>query len=315
MGVDDAVIAELAGRQHGVVAVWQLAAAGISRDAVKHRVARRRLTRLHRGVYRLGPVHGPLTSPMAAVLACGPAAVLSHESAAELLGIRRPERGPIHVTVPTGHPRTRNGIRVHRARLGPDDVTRWKGIPTTTAARTIRDLAPTLTERHLKRAIEEAQIQGHLTSHSLTEAVDQARGRKGVTALRAATTNEPRLTRSEAERRLVELIDAAELPRPRTNQRVEGFEVDLVWPDARLIVEVDGYAFHQGREAFERDRRRDAELTAAGYRVQRVTWRQIADTREAVVARLARSLSAGPAPARPPVAAGLRGSPHGRPRW
>ena len=316
MGAIDETIAALAARQHGVVALRQLEAAGVSWDAVKHRVSAGRLTRLHRGVYRLGPIHSPLASPMAATLACGPSAVLSHHSAAALLGIRRPRPGPIDVTVAQGHPGSRRGIRVHRSRtLREGDVTRWKGIPTTTAARTLLDIAADLSRRHLQRAVEEAQIQEHLDPASLTRAVERARGHRGVAALRAASPREARLTRSEAERRLLELVRAAELPEPLTNVRVAGYEVDLFWPQANLVVEVDGFAFHGSREAFERDRRRDAELTAAGTRVNRVTWRQIADEPEALLVRLARSLSAGPAPGRPLAAAAPPGSPPRPPRW
>jgi very-short-patch-repair endonuclease len=115
---------------------------------------------------------------------------------------------------------------------------------------------------------------------------------RGVNALRAAIATQPKLTRSEAERRLVELIRAARLPEPLTNATIGRHEVDLLWDASRLVVEVDGYAFHSTRSAFERDRRRDAELHAIGYRVLRVTWRQIADDREALVATLAGAIAA-----------------------
>lgn len=313
VGSGDEQVARLAARQHGVVAAEQLRALGVSRDAVKHRVRQRRLTPLHRGVYRVGPVPSPLGDLMAATLACGPTGVLSHHSAAALLGIRRPERGAVHVTVTKGQSRTRPGLRVHRTRsLGPDEVTRWNGIPTTSAARTLLDLAAVLPRRDLKRAIEEAQVQRHLDHSSLVAAVENARGHPGVAALRAATPQEVRMTRSEAERRLLELIERAELPRPRTNVIVAGYEVDLFWPDEGLVVEVDGFAFHGSREAFERDRRRDGELMAVGLRVVRVTWRQLVEKPEAVIARLARSLSAGPARGRPPFAAPAPGSQRGR---
>lgn len=304
MGAIDETITAIARRQHGVVSRAQLEAAGVSWGAIKHRLAAGRLTRLHRGVYRLGPVHSPLASPMAATLVCRPSAVLGHHSAAALLGIRRPRPGPMDVTVTKGHPESRTGIEVHRTRtLRDDEVTTFKGIRTTTAARTLLDIAPDLSRKHLTRAIEEAQIQGHLDHLSLADAIGRAHGHRGVAALRAASPTEVRMTRSEAERRALELIRAAELPEPRTNARVAGCEVDLLWRAERLIVEVDGFAYHGSREAFERDRERDAELSALGFRVARVTWRQLADAPEAVVARLARSLSAGPAPVRPLAAA------------
>jgi predicted transcriptional regulator of viral defense system len=173
----DARIEALAARQHGVVSRAQLAALGLTRNAIAHRVATGRLTRLHRGVYRVGPVPSPLARPLAAVLACGPTAVLSHHAAAALLNIRRPEHGPIDVTVTSGQSRTREGIRAHRTRsLRADEVTRWKGIRTTTAARTLLDLAPLLTTKHLTRAIEEAQIQRHVDLASLLDAVGKPAG-------------------------------------------------------------------------------------------------------------------------------------------
>lgn len=232
---------------------------------------------------------------MAAVLACGETAVASHHTAAELHGIRPVRPGPIDVTVPCGKPRSREGISAHRSALRPDDVMRTQGIPTTTPKRTIRDLAAGLPDRELRRAIEEALVQRKLDRPSLADAVDEARGQRGAAALRAAAEGvsgeAARLTRSEAERRLLELIDAAGLPRPRTNVRIGRSEVDAVWWKERLVVEVDGFAFHGHRAAFERDRRRDADLAARGLRVIRVTWRQIADEPEAVIARLAAALA------------------------
>ena len=284
----------MAARQHGVVSRRQLRAAGVTPDAVKHRLADGRLTRLHRGVYRLGPTHTAFTSPMAAVLACGRTAVLSHHAAGWLHGIRPEPRGSLDVTVTSGHPESRPGIRVHRAREVDRVVV--SGIPVTTVPRTLLDLAVEVSERELRRAIEEAQIRRKLDHASLTDAVQQAGGHRGARALRAAAaaTAEPQLTRSEAERRLLELIRKAELKRPRTNARIGAYEVDFVWPAERLVVEVDGFAFHGGREAFERDRRKQADLTAAGFRVSRVTWRQLVREREAVAAKLGAALSAAP---------------------
>lgn len=309
----DLVIAELASRQHGVLTVAQLTAAGASRNAIAHRVANGRLTAVHRGVYRLGETHTRLTSLMAATLAAGPTGALSHHAAAELHGIAKPRPGPIDVTVTRGHARQRDGLRIHRART--TETTRVHGIPTTTVAQTIKDLAAVLSGRDLQRAVEEAQVHRKLDMPTLARAVDEARGRRGVRALRATTDHGPRFTRSEAERRLLELVRSAGLPEPETNVRVAGYEVDALWRDHGVVVEVDGQAFHSTREAMERDRRKDADLEAAGYAVKRVTWTQITRQREAVVARLARALSAGPASGRPLAAAAPRGSPPGPRRW
>ena len=294
MGVPDARIVTLAARQHGVVSARQLAALGVTRDAIKHRLARGWLTRLHRGVYLVGPLGDDLTSLMAAALACGRTAVVSHHAAASLHGLRPQWRGAIDVTVTEGQPRCQPGLRVHRAAVAEDERTYAEGIPVTTPERTIRDLAHSTTDRELARLIEEAQVQHKLDEPSLTRAVQRAAGRRGARALRAAAPKaerEPQMTRSEAERRLVELVRKGGLPRPRTNARVGGYEVDALWERERLVVEVDGFAFHGGRQAFECDRRKDADLLAAGHRVLRVTWRQLADEPEAVVARVAAALA------------------------
>jgi very-short-patch-repair endonuclease len=269
----DRAIAALAARQCGVVTTSQLAAAGIGRRSVAHRVAHGRLTQLHRGVYRVGPIDAPYGREMAAVLATGGA--LSHHSAAAVWGFRPPHEGDVHITA-TG--RTRRGVRVHRSASLKAAV--HLGLPLTTPTRTLHDLAPLLPQHDLDRAVEEAVIRGLAKPSEL--------GTRP--ALRRATIAEPRLTRSEAERRLLKLIAAARLERPVTNVRVNGWEVDAFWPRHRLVVEVDGYAYHGNRAAFERDRRKDAALTAAGYRVVRITWRQIADEPHGTVAVLARLL-------------------------
>jgi very-short-patch-repair endonuclease len=252
------------------VTTAQLAAAGIGRNAVAHRVAHGRLTRMLRGVYRVGPVEAPFAREMAAVLATGGA--LSHHSAAMVWGLRPPYDGPVHVAL-TRAARSRQGVTVHRTASLKAAV--HQGLPLTPAARTLSDIAPLLSRGDLERAVEDAQIRGLITPREL-------RGRA------AAAIAEPQLTRSEAERRLQRLIRAAHLPKPHTNVRVAGWEVDVFWPREGLIVEVDGYAYHGNRAAFERDRRKDAALAAAGYTVIRITWRQLKDEPFAVVALLAR---------------------------
>jgi very-short-patch-repair endonuclease len=180
---------------------------------------------------------------------------------------------------------------MHRSRLHPRDATRHHGIPVTSPARTLLDLATQLPQRDLDRATEQAQVHRLVSDHSLNEQFRRYPRHRGTAALRRAVRTDPRLTRSEAERRLLELIRAARLPAPETNTNVEGYEVDLLWREERLIVEVDGYAFHSSRRSFERDRRRDRELQAAGYRVLRLTWRELTDEPEAVIATLAAALA------------------------
>jgi very-short-patch-repair endonuclease len=229
---------------------------------------------------------------MAAVLACGDDALLSHVSAAAMWGLTRPRGGDIDVTLVGRTVHRRQGIAVHRARsLRRDERAARQGIPVTSPARTLLDLATTLPARDLGRAAEEAQVQRLLTPHQLHSYLARSSNRRGVRALRAATRHDPAFTRSEAERRLLELIRAAELPEPQANVRIRDHEVDFLWRRHGLVVEVDGYAYHSTRAAFERDRRRDADLEAAGMRVHRVTWRQISHEPEALVARLAVALA------------------------
>ena len=221
-------MAEIAARQHGVVVLWQLAAAGLERGAVAHRVAQGRLIPIHRGVYLLGPLKAQFTDAMAAVLACGDGAVLSHHAAAALYGLRPAQATPgdIDVTVPARNARTRPGIHVHRVRwLAPTEVTRHEGIPVTTPHRTLLDLATMLAPSELTRALEQAQVHG-LMDPSLNEQFER---HLGARALKAASQPEPALTRSEAETRVLQLIRAARLPHPSVNARVSGYEVDFLW--------------------------------------------------------------------------------------
>jgi hypothetical protein len=231
MLVGDRAVARLARSQRGVVTTAQLAAAGLGRNAVAHRLANGRLTRVLRGVYRVGPVAAPYSAEMAALLATD--GVLSHHSAATVWGIRPPHEGPVHVTV-ARQARSRDGLRVHRSASLNAAV--HNGLHLTPPARTLNDLVPALSRTDLERAAEEAVIRGLVTAQEVPR--------------RCAVGLEPGLTRSEAERRLKRLIHAARLPRPVTNVKVAGWEVDVFWPAARLVVEVDGYAYHGNRAAF-----------------------------------------------------------------
>jgi very-short-patch-repair endonuclease len=279
----DRAISELALRWHGVVTTRQLLDAGISGDGINHRVKHRRLVRLHRGVYQVGPIAAPYGREMAALLALGDGAALSHHTAAAIWGFRAAHEGDVHVTIKRGRGASRPGIRVHRTRSLKAAVK--DGLRLTTPTRTLLDLAPQLSQHDLDCAVEQALVN-RLTTHDEIERACRT-ARKGAARLRAALLTEPGLTRSEAERRLRKLIRAAGLPRPVSNTRVAGWEVDVLWPEHKLVVEVDGFAFHGSRHAFERDRRKDADLVAAGYRVVRFTWRQIVHEPEVVIARLA----------------------------
>jgi very-short-patch-repair endonuclease len=285
-------VLSLAGRQEGAISWPQLRQAGASEGWIRHRLRTGWLRRAHRGAYLVGPLVTSNSHAMAAVLALGGGALLSHDPAAGLWGFRPARVGPIEVTVPARKTRGRDGIRVHRSVLHPADITRHHGIPVTSPARTLLDLATQVTQRELDRATEEAQVQRRVTPHSLTEQFKRYPRHRGTAALKRAIRADPKLTRSEAERLALQLIHAARLPEPETNARIGGWEVDLLWRTQRLIVEIDGYTFHSSRSAFERDRRKDAELTAHRFRVIRLTWRQLTDEPEALVAVLAAALAA-----------------------
>jgi hypothetical protein len=244
-----------------MVTARQLVDAGFSHKAIMRRTTGGWLVRVHRGVYQVGVFGGPLGRETAALLACGAGTVLSHETAAVVCKLPADDGGLVHVLGTQAHV---PGVRAHRANLDRSEVMYRHGLPITTPARTLLDLAPSMPDVELTRLIEEAQIRRLMTVPQLQAAVDRAKGRPGVRRLRALIESELGYTRSEAERRLRALVKTAGLPAARTNARVAGLEVDALWRDQKLVVEVDGYAFHRTREAFERDRRRDARLLLAG---------------------------------------------------
>lgn len=229
---------------------------------------------------------------MAAVLAAGADAVLSHRSAAALWGIRETAASRIDVTLPRWS-RRRAGIAAHQAALGPDEITVRCGIPVTSAPRTLLDLASLLAPRQLERAAEQAEALALTDPLSLGDLVARHHGRPGVRALRRILDSwhvGATLTRSELEERFVSFLDARGFARPEVNAWIETaagwFEVDFLWRRERVIVELDGYMHHGTRAAFERDRARDRALQAAGWRVIRVTWRQLHDAPNEVAKEL-----------------------------
>lgn len=293
-------IATLAGRQHGVVARFQLLEAGLTSGMVKRRVRAGRLQPIHRGVYLRGSLVGPLEPPraraMAAVLACGTGAVVSHESAARLWDLLRPGRArtPIHVTVPGADRGRRPGIRPHRVAALPDiDLTVVEGIPVTAPARTLVDLAASVRPRTLEQVMARAERKQLVRVQDLEAVLARRRGRRGTRLLLELleSRDSPALTRSAAEERFLALVRKGALPEPETNLTLDRFEIDFLWRSERVVVEVDGFAHHGSRRMFENDRRRDARLASLGFRVVRVTWRQLAGESHAVLVRLARLLA------------------------
>jgi very-short-patch-repair endonuclease len=265
--------------------------------AIDRRVKSQRLKRVHNGVYLVGAVMPPLAREMAAVLACGAGAALSHRSAAAIWKLLPyPANTTIEVTTPRAdRGRSRRGIRVHRAVLQRDEVTRRDGIPITTPARTILDLASGVRARELEQAVAQAERR-HLASRTkLLALLARYSRRAGSRALRELLerAERPAFTRSEAEERLLDLIRRAELPAPEVNVQLDGIEVDFLWREQGLVVEVDGFEFHSTRADHQRDHRRDSELLATGLRVQRLSAVQVFDEPEATVARIARALARG----------------------
>ncbi len=270
----DAIVGELAGRQHGVVSLPQLDELGVPRHVIYARLKARRWYLLHRGVYAVG--HRALTwrsRLLAAVYACGPGALASHRAAGALHGLLN--SGRIEVTAPRGI-KSKPNMTVHRTRrLDEQDRTLVAAVPVTATARTLVDLADVLSEERLAKAVHQAEILRVFDLEALDEARARGgtrRGRHRLTRVLTAYQPEPHFLRSRAERRVLELCRQAGLPMPRFNVSVAGYELDVYWPEARFALEVDGAETHDTTYAFHSDRRRDRALAVQGIQVNRVTW-------------------------------------------
>lgn len=281
----DLLIARLAAAQHGVASRRQLLALPLTLHQIRARIGAGRLIPIHRGVYAVG--HGRLTREgrwMAAVLAGGPWAVLSHESAAMHWLLLSPHPSEAHVTAPV-RGRRRDGIRFHGARLRSDERTTRDGIPVTTVARTLLDLAAGGDGRRLERALAQAEFHRYTDRPALPELVRRHRGERGAAVARrllAGGAAELGVTRSALEERFVAFCVERRIPRPELNAAIHLGErhvlADCLWRRQRLVVELDGFASHgDSRRAFESDAARQRAMMAAGWRVLRVTWRQLRD--------------------------------------
>lgn len=302
-----------------MVARGQLLELGFSASAIQHRLERGRLFVVHRGVYAVGrPSLAPEGAYMAAVLACGPSAVLSHGSAAAYRGLRRRDAGPIEVSVPDGSHRRRPGIRIHRRRrIEECDRELLDRIPVTSVSLTIVDIAPRLDPRQLDTVVNEADRLDLIPPAELLRSLQQLAGRPGVARLRAKLeTLHHTATDSELERMFLRLCRDAGLPRPLTGARLNGFKVDFYWPDAGLLVETDGLRYHRNELDFSRDRRRDQAHAAAGLATLRFTHRQVAkearyvrDTLLVVIRRLSDKRAADDGRIGAPEASGSSAAP------
>jgi very-short-patch-repair endonuclease len=293
-GGGDRAVIWVADQQLGLITPRQLATAGLGRGAIACRRARGLLHSWFRGVYLVGlatPLPG--AAEFAAVFACGKPAFVSHRSAASLWGLVQSPPPAVEITVPGRNCRNRAGLVVHRAYdLAARDRTTKNGIPITSPSRTIVDFAATAGAAELEQAMAEAFALQLADDERIAGAIERAPHRPGVAAIRAilAQPGGPKRTRSGGERAMLELIRAAGLPTPLVNHPVAGFTADFLWPDERLIVEVDGHPFHGHRAAFERDHRRDIVHKDAGYEVLRFTGSQVNDEPLYVAAVIARAL-------------------------
>lgn len=297
-GSRDQRIAEIAACQRGRIATRQLTAAGVGSNAVTHRVRSGRLFRVHRGVLVVGhPGEVPLGRETAALLAVGGDAALTGLSAAIVWNMIDDEvaDGPIHITSSLDRRPADIGIKVHRSLLvQPGDVRIHRGLPVLSPARSLLDLAEQTSMRRTELAVDRGLVARVLTRADLWDVIERAPTRHGAKVLRQLIddTTPTTITRSEAEEGVLDLIRAADLPAPRVNARVHGYEVDFYWPAHHLVLEVDGYRYHHTHRAFEHDRRKDASLQAAGITTMRTTWRQAQGEPYAVIARLALALGA-----------------------
>jgi Protein of unknown function (DUF559) len=295
-------LADLAGAQDGVVSLDQLRGIGVTQRTAEHSAMQGSLHRIHRGVYAVGHLSiGQLGALRAAVLACGEGAVVSHGTAAAFWGLRDQWPALIDVTDGRQAGRKLDGIRCRRCRYPtPEEILVRKEIPFTSPARTMVDSAGMLGISALRRMVERAAVRRLLDLAALDRAMAGARRRRGIPALRAILEDwrtddglVPDL-RSEFEALVLPRLLATGLPRPVCNKTLEvdgeRLMVDFLWQRQRVVVETDGEGTHGTPVAFQRDRRRDQILVAAGYRVTRATWDQMRDEPDAVVQRIARTL-------------------------
>jgi very-short-patch-repair endonuclease len=286
-------VAALAARQFTIVSNAQLRAQGIDRRTITRALARGMLHEVHRGVYSLilEPARPLLAAEQAAVLACGPGAVLSHQTAARLHGLRVVAGTELELTV-VGADRRRPGLLIHRVRdVVPADHHRLHRLPVTSIARTVLDLSYRLSERALEHLIDEALKR---TSRArFAEVVARYAGRPGASRVKALLDpDRPSSdTWSVAEERLLRLVRRAGLPAPEVNVSLGAYIPDLLWGEQRVIVEFDSRAHHSGPAAIRRDALRHNDLTSRAYEVIHITWGDLVESPERVIARIATALA------------------------
>jgi len=296
----DVLVSRLAARQWGVVSIHDLRACGLTRDSVASRVRNGRLHPVHRGVYAVGHSNLALEGQfLAAVKAAGPGAVLSHFAAAALLGFVEWDGRQPEVTMPGSTARLHLGVRVHRTTvLTPADVAVVKGIPITSPARTLVDLASVLEYRPLRRAVRQAQFLKRVNLRQLAEVLGRLGARRGIRKLACIVATGPAPTRSELEDVVLDLMLSGGFAHPDVNVPLllGGRRVvpDFRWAEQQLVVEADGAAWHDDKLSREDDAERQALLEAHGERIVRVTWEQAISRPRQTLARI-RAAGAPPA--------------------
>jgi very-short-patch-repair endonuclease len=295
-----AVTAELADTQQGNVTRGGLLEAGLSRHVIQRRANAGELHRVHRGVYLAGHrVLAPRALETVALLAYGDRALISHRSAAYLWSIVSERAEDVDVTLVGANRRPRKGIRLHFAtHIDARDVRAMDNLMLTAPARTLVDFAADAEDDELEAALSEARALRLIKGGDVDAALDRAGNRRGVARMRRLlrVENDSGYTQSKAERVMRRLMRGAGLPQPLCNRWILGQRVDFVWPQHKLVVQVDGYQFHGHRSAFERDRKKDQILIAAGYRVIRITWLQLKHEPLRVAAVIAAALTVGRTP-------------------
>lgn len=289
----EAAIQRLAGRHLHLLTTAQLRAAGVSADAIGTRVRRGRLHRIHQGVFAVHPP--PFDREqiwLAAVLACGPGAALSHEPSAILQGFLAQGTLIPHVTVPGGRGRSRKGIVVHTGSVDPRDLRSVRGVPCTSADHTLVDLASSRDDGELEMLLVAAQSLGFVKRSRLHELVSERRGRPGASRLARLLEAEPAIARSWAEVHFLPVCRLADVPRPLLNHPVavptqaRPLTVDFAWPKIRMAIELDSQRFHGDWESAVHDRERDQALALAGWECHRFVRSRVERDPQAAARRL-----------------------------
>jgi very-short-patch-repair endonuclease len=287
----DEKVARLAGKSHGVVSRDELRSAGLTQAEIKSRLARGFLISIHRGVFRVGHTAPSLEARyLAAAKACGPGSVLAGRAAAHLLHLLR--GSPSLPEVLTPRHRRPSGVTVRRCRrIDPRDATEWRGVPVTTVPRTIVDLAAALEPPDLARAFHEAVVKHQIKPVAVERVLGRRHNWPGAKDLRRVIWGDEPVSLSKLESSFIAAVRRAHLPLPETNRQIDGRYVDCRWPAHRLTVELDSYAYHGTRHAWERDIDRERRARARGGEFRRYTWRDVAEDPEPMLKDLRALLS------------------------